>query len=230
VKKPIFFSTKKDFTDILLLMHFDLTELIQQIGYIGIFGIVFAESGLFFGFFLPGDSLLFTAGFLASQEILSLPILLIGCFLSAVLGDNIGYAFGQKVGRKFFQKEDNFFFHKKNLIKTEEFYKKHGSKTIVLARFIPVIRTFAPIVAGIANMHYPSFIRFNIVGGLLWGVGVTFAGYALGKVLPGADKYLLPIILLIIIVSILPGILHFLQDPEIKKDFTNNFRKIFLKK
>jgi membrane-associated protein len=206
-------------------MHLDLRELIQQIGYIGIFGIVFAESGLFFGFFLPGDSLLFTAGFLASQEILSLPVLLIGCFISAVLGDNVGYAFGQKVGRKFFQKEDNFFFHKKNLIKTEEFYKKHGSKTIVIARFIPVIRTFAPIVAGIANMHYPSFFRFNIVGGLLWGVGVTFAGFALGKVLPGADKYLLPIILLIIFISILPGINHFLQD----SNFVFKIKKIFLK-
>jgi membrane-associated protein len=211
-------------------MHLDLRELIQQIGYIGIFGIVFAESGLFFGFFLPGDSLLFTAGFLASQEILSLPILLIGCFLSAVLGDNVGYAFGQKVGRKFFLKEDNFFFHKKNLIKTEEFYKKHGSKTIVIARFIPVIRTFAPIVAGIANMHYPSFFRFNIVGGLLWGVGVTFAGFALGKVLPGADKYLLPIILLIIFVSILPGIIHVFKDPDLRKDLTQSIKNIVKKK
>ncbi|MEY3370377.1 MAG: hypothetical protein RLZZ361_1047 [Cyanobacteriota bacterium] len=211
-------------------MHLDLRELIQQIGYIGIFGIVFAESGLFFGFFLPGDSLLFTAGFLASQEILSLPVLLIGCFLSAVLGDNVGYAFGQKVGRRFFQKEDNFFFHKKNLLKTEEFYKKHGPKTIVLARFIPVIRTFAPIVAGIANMHYPSFFRFNIVGGLLWGVGVTFAGFALGKVLPGADKYLLPIILGIIVISILPGIIHYLKDTESKQSLEKFFLKLTKKK
>jgi membrane-associated protein len=207
-------------------MHLDLRELIQQIGYIGIFAIVFAESGLFFGFFLPGDSLLFTAGFLASQEILSLPVLLIGCFIAAVLGDNVGYAFGQRVGRSFFQKDDSFFFHKKNLIKTEEFYKKYGSKTIVLARFIPVIRTFAPIIAGIANMHYPSFFRFNIVGGLLWGVGVTFAGFALGKVLPGADKYLLPIILLIVFVSILPGILHLLQDAEIRNDFFKTLKKL----
>jgi membrane-associated protein len=211
-------------------MHLDLRELIQQIGYIGIFAIVFAESGLFFGFFLPGDSLLFTAGFLASQEILSLPVLLIGCFIAGVLGDNVGYAFGQKVGRRFFQKDDSFFFHKKNLIKTEEFYKKHGSKTIVLARFIPVIRTFAPIVAGIANMHYPSFFRFNIVGGLLWGVGVTFAGFALGKVLPGADKYLLPIILLIIFLSILPGIIHFVQDPEIRSDFIKSLKNLIKKK
>lgn len=206
-------------------MHADLNELIQNIGYIGIFAIVFAESGLFFGFFLPGDSLLFTAGFLASQEILSLPILLVGCFLAAVFGDNVGYVFGHRVGRKFFQKEDSFFFHKKNLIQTEEFYKKHGAKTIILARFIPIIRTFAPIVAGIGSMNYATFVKYNIVGGILWGIGVTSAGYFLGKIVPGADKYLTLIIIGIIFVSILPGILHVLQDPEMRADIFKPFKK-----
>lgn len=206
-------------------MHADLNELIQNIGYIGIFAIVFAESGLFFGFFLPGDSLLFTAGFLASQGILSLPILLVGCFLAAVFGDNVGYVFGHKVGRKFFQKEESFFFHKKNLIKTEEFYRKHGPKTIILARFIPIIRTFAPIVAGIASMNYATFIKYNIIGGILWGVGVTSAGYLLGKTIPGADKYLTLIIIAIVFVSILPGIMHVLQDAEMRADIVNSLKK-----
>jgi membrane-associated protein len=193
-------------------MEVDLKVLIQNIGYAGIFGIVFAESGLFFGCFLPGDSLLFMAGFLASQGLFSLPILLTGCFLAAVLGDNVGYAFGHKFGRKLFQKEDSFFFHKKNLLKTENFYKKYGAKTIILARFIPIIRTFAPIIAGLAGMDYKNFLRYNLIGGMIWGVGVTSAGYFLGKVIPNAEHYLLPIVIGIVIISIIPAVLHYFQE------------------
>lgn len=193
-------------------MEIDLKVLIQNIGYAGIFGIVFAESGLFFGCFLPGDSLLFMAGFLASQGLFSMPILLIGCFLAAVLGDNVGYAFGHKFGRKLFQKEDSFFFRKENLLKTENFYKKHGAKTIVIARFIPIIRTFAPIVAGLAAMEYKTFLRYNLIGGVLWGVGVTSAGYFLGKIIPNAEHYLLPIVIGIVIVSVIPAIIHYIQE------------------
>ena len=193
-------------------MEIDLKVLIQNIGYAGIFGIVFAESGLFFGCFLPGDSLLFMAGFLASQGLFSMPILLIGCFLAAVLGDNVGYAFGHKFGRKLFQKEDSFFFRKENLLKTENFYKKHGAKTIVIARFIPIIRTFAPIVAGLAAMEYKTFLRYNLIGGVLWGVGVTSAGYFLGKIIPNAEHYLLPIVIGIVIISVIPAIIHYCQE------------------
>ena len=193
-------------------MEIDLKVLIQNIGYAGIFGIVFAESGLFFGCFLPGDSLLFMAGFLASQGLFSMPILLIGCFLAAVLGDNVGYAFVHKFGRKLFQKEDSFFFRKENLLKTENFYKKHGAKTIVIARFIPIIRTFAPIVAGLAAMEYKTFLRYNLIGGVLWGVGVTSAGYFLGKIIPNAEHYLLPIVIGIVIVSVIPAIIHYCQE------------------
>lgn len=192
-------------------MGFDLKLLIQNIGYFGIFAIVFAESGLFFGCFLPGDSLLFMAGFLASQGLLSLPVLLLGCFLAAVLGDSVGYAFGSKVGRKLFQKEDSWLFHKKNLLKTEEFYREHGVKTIVLARFIPIIRTFAPIIAGIAEMDYKVFLRYNILGGILWGIGVTCAGYFLGRSIPDAEHYLLPIVLGIVVISVIPAIMHALK-------------------
>ena len=198
-------------------MEIDLKVLIQNIGYAGIFGIVFAESGLFFGCFLPGDSLLFMAGFLASQGLFSLPILLIGCFLAAVLGDNVGYAFGHKFGRKLFQKEDSFFFRKENLLKTEDFYKKHGAKTIVLARFIPIIRTFAPIVAGLAGMDYKKFLRYNLIGGVLWGVGVTSAGYFLGKAIPGAEHYLLPIVIGIVIISVIPALIHYIQEKSAAK-------------
>ncbi len=189
----------------------DLQNLIHSIGYLGVFAIIFIESGIFFGFFLPGDSLLFTAGFLASQGLMSLPILLVGCFIAAVLGVNVGYAFGHKVGRKLFEREDSRFFHRENLIATENFYQKYGAKAIVLARFVPIVRTFAPIVAGIAKMDYPVFIKFNLIGALLWAVGVTTAGYFLGKLVPHADHYLLPIVLVIIVISVIPGLLHMIK-------------------
>lgn len=203
----------------------ELTKLIETIGYIGIFAIIFAESGILLGFFLPGDSLLFTAGFLASQGMLSLPILLVGCFICAVLGDSFGYWFGNKVGRKLFEKENSLFFHKNNLIKTQEFYEKHGAKTIVLARFIPIIRTFAPVVAGVGSMNYRTFLTYNLIGGIAWAVGVTLTGFYLGSLIPDVDKYLLPIIFLIILLSILPGIIHILKDPEARAGIKQFFNK-----
>ncbi|MBN1679335.1 MAG: DedA family protein [Anaerolineae bacterium] len=201
-------------------MSFDLQEFIATIGYIGIFFIVFAESGLLIGFFLPGDSLLFTAGMIAGSSALqrtlnvelSLPVLAIGCFVAAVTGDTAGYWFGHKVGRRLFQREDSFLFKKKHLHRAQELYEKHGGKIIVIARFMPIVRTFAPIVAGIGTMHYRRFISYNVVGGFLWAVGVTSGGYFLGQQFPDADKYLIPIVLLIIIVSVLPPGIHFLKD------------------
>jgi membrane-associated protein len=195
-------------------LHFDLPKLIESLGYFGVWGIVFAESGLLVGFFLPGDSLLFTAGFIASQGHLHIGVLIFGAFVCAVLGDNVGYATGYRFGRKLFQKEDNWFFHKKNLVKTQSFYAKHGKKTLVLARFMPIVRTFAPIVAGIGTMRYRTFMSYNLIGGLLWTVGITLLGYFLGKIIPPEqiDKYLLPIIALIIIVSIVPSVIHLIQE------------------
>src|SRR3989344_247173 len=195
----------------------DLQTLLPTIGYFGIFAIVFAESGLLVGFFLPGDSLLFTAGFLASQGIFNIGLLALGCFIAAVVGDSVGYAFGHKVGRRLFNRKESILFHKDNLIKAENFYEKHGRKTIILARFLPVVRTFAPIVAGIGKMEYRTFISFNIIGGFLWSVGLTIAGYVLGSVVPNVDKYLLPIIILIIILSVLPQIIHLLKDKDSRK-------------
>jgi membrane-associated protein len=176
--------------------------------YLALFLIVFAESGLFVGFFLPGDTLLFAAGFLASEHILNLPLLLILFFIAAVTGDTVGYKFGRKYGRKLFNKPDSRFFHQDNLQKAEAFYEKHGKSTIILARFIPVIRTFAPIVAGIGNMDYKTFLSYNIVGGFVWTVGVTLAGYFLGQIIPDIDKILLPVILSVIVISILSSLVH----------------------
>jgi len=194
----------------------DLKEILPAIGYLGIFLVVFAESGLLIGFFFPGDSLLFTAGFLASQGIFDIKILALICFIGAVLGDSVGYEFGRKVGRKLFKRPNSFLFKRENLEKAENFYGKHGKKTIVLARFIPIIRTFAPIVAGIGDMHYKTFISYNVFGGFFWAVGVSSAGYFLGSTIPNADKFLLPIVLVIIFASIAPGFFHVLKD--IRKD------------
>jgi len=165
-----------------------------------------------FGFFLPGDSLLFTAGLLASQGYLNIFVLIFGAFVCAVFGDNVGYATGHRFGRKLFAKEDSRFFKKKYLIQTQNFYAKHGKKAIVLARFMPIVRTFAPIVAGTASMQYKVFMKFNLIGGFIWTFGITFLGYFLGQLIPDIDKYLLPIVGAIIIFSIVPSIIHVIQE------------------
>lgn len=191
-----------------------LIWLVKTVGYLGLFGIVFAESGLFFGFFLPGDSLLFTAGLLASQGYLNIWLILLGITISAIVGDNVGYAFGKTVGPKIFKREDSLFFHKNNLVRAEKFYQQYGPLTIVLARFMPFIRTFAPIVAGVGKMHYQTFLVYNIVGGLLWTLGLTLAGYYLTKIIPGIENYITYVILLIVVLSVLPPIIHWLRTQK----------------
>jgi len=190
---------------------FDLIALIKAAGYLGLFGIIFAESGLFFGFFLPGDSLLFTAGFLASKGFLNVYILIGLTFIAAVLGDNTGYWFGKKTGPKIFTREDSLLFHKDHVTKAEHFFQKYGPKTIIFARFVPIVRTFAPILAGVGKMHYHTFFFYNLVGGFLWTAGLSLLGYFLGQLVPSIDKYLLPIIALIIIISVLPNIYQILK-------------------
>ncbi len=197
-------------------MHFDLVSLVKTAGYFGVFAIVFLESGLLIGFFFPGDSLLFTAGFLASQGFLDITLLTAGAFIAAVLGDTIGFHIGKSLGPRLFTKSDSVLFNKKHLDTAQKFYDKHGGKTIILARFVPVIRAFAPVVAGAGQMNYKRFLTFNLVGGVLWAIGVTLAGYYLGSLIPDVDKYLLPIVGGIIFVSILPGLHHILMDAEIR--------------
>lgn len=189
-------------------MHLDLVGLIQTVGYLGVFGIVFLESGMMVGFFFPGDSLLFTAGFLASQNLLDIKVLIIGCFIAAVAGDSVGYYLGKKFGRKLFNKDKSIWFHKDHLQRAQNFYDKHGGKTIILARFIPVIRAFAPVVAGVGLMKYKKFVAFNLVGAVLWAIIIPLIGFYLGSFIPDVDKYLLPIVGLIIIASVLPAAHH----------------------
>jgi len=193
-------------------MGFNLKNLILTTGYFGLFFIVFAESGLLFGFFFPGDSLLITAGLLASQGYLEIKLLILITILAAILGDTVGYWFGKKTGPRIFKKEDSLLFHKKNIIKANEFYKKHGGKTIVIARFLPFIRTFAPIVAGVGEMDYLRFLSFNIFGGIFWVLTTCLAGFFLGNIIPNIEEYFLLIILVVIFISALPGMIHFWKE------------------
>ena len=181
----------------------DPEKLLEAFGTIGLFLVVFAESGLLFGFFLPGDSLLFTAGVFAARGDLNFPVILVGCFICAVAGDQVGYAFGNRVGPALFRRPDSRFFKKEYVEKAQSYFDRYGSKTIVLARFVPIVRTFAPIVAGVGSMQYRTFVTFNVIGGLLWAVGVTSLGYVLGNAID-IDKYLLPVILAIVALSVLP--------------------------
>ena len=190
---------------------FNLVLIIKTAGYLGLFAIIFAESGLFFGFFLPGDSLIFTAGFLASQNYLNIYFLLFLLFVGAVAGDNVGYWFGKKVGPLIFTKEDSRWFKKEYVNQAHKFFDQYGGKSLILARFMPMVRTFVPIVAGVGKMNYQKFFVFNLIGGLLWTGGLTLAGYFLGRVIPDVDRYIIPIVVLIIILSILPGIFHLLK-------------------
>ena len=181
----------------------DPDHLITTFGTIGLFLIVFAESGLLFGFFLPGDSLLITAGVLAANGDLNLPVILVGVFVAAVAGDQVGYLFGSRVGPSLFNRPDSRLFKRKHLEKAEAYFQEHGPRTIVLARFVPIVRTFAPVLAGVSEMPYRTFVTFNVMGGLLWGVGVTLLGYGLGEAID-IDKYLLPVIALIVAASLVP--------------------------
>lgn len=195
-----------------MLHLFDIMYLIKVAGLFGVFAIIFTESGLFFGFFLPGDSLLFTAGFVASQGLFSFPVLLIGTILCAISAGYVGYWFGRAVGHKLFEKADSIFFRKKHLEDTKLFFEKYGNKTIVISRFVPIIRTFAPIFAGIGEMDFHRFSFWNIIGGILWPTVIISIGYYLGRFIPGVEKYLLPLVLLIVFVSLLPGIYEWFKN------------------
>lgn len=182
----------------------DPKSLIEAFGTLGLFAIVFAESGILAGFFLPGDSLLFTAGLLASEGVLNYPIIVTGCFVAAVAGDQVGYLIGRRYGPALFRRPDSRFFHKRNVDRARAYFDEHGSKTVVLARFIPVVRTFTPVVAGVGQMDYRKFVTFNVIGGFLWAVGVTTLGFLLGEAVPDIERYLLPIIMVIVVVSFIP--------------------------
>lgn len=198
----------------------DLLDFIVAVSILGVAAVVFAESGLLIGFFLPGDSLLFATGFLIHSGLLNFNIHLavIIIFIAAVLGDSVGYTFGRRVGPRIFKKKDAKLFKQEYVQRAQAFYEKHGGKTIIIARFVPIVRTFAPIVAGAGQMDYKRFLAFNIVGGLLWAAGITYAGYFLGSLFEHwgieIDVILLPILAVIITLSVLPAAIHVLKDRE----------------
>ena len=196
----------------------DLPALIQWAGYVGLALIIFTETGLFFGFFLPGDSLLVTAGLIASGVLeakgVSLNVYQLGFLLTAaaILGDNTNYWIGRLTGPRIFTREESLFFRRKHVERAHAFYERHGAKTVVLARFMPIIRTFAPLVAGVAQMHYRTFLTFSVLGGTLWIWSMLFIGYFLGRYIPGVEKHVEVVIILVIFVSILPGIISWWRE------------------
>ena len=183
-------------------------------GYYGLTAIIFTETGLFFGFFLPGDSLLVTAGLLASQPGFGLNVYLLGLVLNlaAIAGDNTNYWIGRSTGPRIFTREDSLFFKRRHVERAHAFYERHGPKTIVLARFMPIIRTFAPLVAGVAQMAYRVFLTFSILGGTAWIWSMLFIGYFLGRWVPGIDRHIEKVILVVIFLSILPGLISWWKE------------------
>jgi membrane-associated protein len=186
----------------------DPSALVKDFGYLGIFITLFLESGIPFGFFLPGDSLLFTAGLLASQHYLNIAGIIVISVAAAILGNNAGYYTGKRFGRRLFKNDKSFWFSPKRLDEAGDFFEKEGPLSLILARFIPAGRTFVPIAAGAAKMRYRTFLLFNALGGLLWGIALPLLGFTLGKTIPNIDKYLLPAIFLIIVLSIIPAAWH----------------------
>jgi membrane-associated protein len=187
----------------------DVRQLVQLGGYFGLTGIIFAETGLFFGFFLPGDSLLVTAGLLSSQPEFGLNIWLLGVILtlSAIAGNTVGYLFGKQLGPRLFTRDDSMLFKKKHLFAAQAFYEKHGGKTLVIARFMPIVRTFVPIVAGVGNMEFKRYTAYNVLGAVLWIWSMLLTGYILGRYIPGVEHHIEKVILLVIFLSLLPGLI-----------------------
>ena len=203
-----------------LTKYRDLHALVTAVGVWGLHGIVFAETGLLVGFFLPGDSLLFTAGLLTVEGILKVNIwvLLVGLSVAAVLGDQTGYLIGRRAGQALYAREDSRFFRRKHLLAAHDFYEKYGGKTIFLARFVPIIRTFAPTVAGAAGMEYRRFVLYNIAGGIAWVWTMVGGGFLLGKTFPAIGKHIELVALVIIFISIIPIVLETLKARREKRD------------
>lgn len=199
-------------------MHLlNVVDILRAGGYIAIFGIVFAETGILLGFFLPGDSLLFTAGFLASQGYLNVGLIILIAFVAAILGDNTGFFLGKKYGRKIFSNKESKIFNPSHMQAASDYYQKNGGKTIVIAHFIPAIRAAAPFITGIANLKYKTFIIYDVLGVTLWTVGLSLLGYSLGKYIPKLNQYLTFIVIGIVIVSVLPSLITFLKHRYLSK-------------
>jgi Uncharacterized membrane-associated protein len=190
----------------------NLPELIQWAGFVGLTAIVFSETGLLVGFFLPGDSLLVTAGLLGARGYFNVYSLAPLLTLAAILGNSTGYLIGHASGPRIFRREDSLLFNKKHAIRAHQFYEKYGRKTIILAQFMPIIRTFSPVVAGVAEMPFRHFITYNVVGAILWIWSMVFTGYFLGRYIPGIDKHIEIVVIVVILISIMPGIISTLRN------------------
>jgi len=195
-------------------INLDPIAIIKAGGYIGIAFIIFAESGILLGIFFPGDSLLFAAGLLSAAGFLAPIPLMIFVVIAAIIGDSVGYWFGANVGINFFKRKDSRFFKQEYVKRTELFYQKYGGRAVVLARFVPIVRTIAPILAGIGSMKYSTFLRYNILGGCLWGIGMISLGYFLGSVIPNSERYILPISLVIIVISFFPIFINLMHSKK----------------
>jgi len=191
--------------------------------------IVFAESGLLVGFFLPGDTLLFAAGLAASQGRIPLGLLIVSTVVAAVLGDNVGYSIGRRAGPRIFKKKDGIIFRQDYVESAEKFYEKHGGKTIIIARFTPIVRTFAPVVAGASKMPRKRFMTFNVVGGILWGAGMPLLGYFVGNRIPGLDKYIEYVLIAVVGLSFLFAFGHLLKDAKTRKAIFQAIKDMFSK-
>lgn len=207
-------------------MIVNLPELIEAVGYLGLFGIVFAETGLLIGFFLPGDSLLFTAGILAAEGYFDITLLLIILAGAAIIGDSVGYSIGRRLGPRVFNKEESLLFKKSHVDKAQAFFDKHGAKTIILARFVPIIRTFAPTLAGIGKMSYSKFLAYNIFGGLFWVLSVTLLGYYLGLKIDNIETYIIPGVIVIVLISLLPYLREFWKNPQMRQQLWHYLKRM----
>ena len=190
---------------------FEPSHLIQSFGYLGMFAIIFAETGLLIGFFLPGDSLLLVAGLLAKTGTLSLPVTILACTLGSILGDQLGYFIGFTAGPKVFTRPQSRFFDPSNVTRARAFFDKYGMITIIIARFVPVVRAFAPTMAGVSKVPYSRFLPLSILGGVLWGTSITTVGYVLGGLIPNLEKYIYLVIAVGILVGVVPSALHLLR-------------------
>ncbi len=204
-----------------------ILDAILALGWLAVVAVIFAESGLMVGFFLPGDSLLFAAGFLVQQQVfnVNIAVLIVCCFVAAVAGNSAGYFIGSNVGRRLFTKPGSRFFRPEYLAEAENFYEKHGNKTIVLAMFVPIVRAFTPVVAGIAKMNYRTFVLFNVLGAALWTSTFLLIGYFAGDILKKAGINIEVAALVIIFLSLLPGIIHVLQKPEARAKIAKKIRR-----
>ena len=192
----------------------NVRELVRVGGYVGLTAIIFAETGLLVGFFLPGDSLIVTAGLLSAQPQFGLNVYVLGLLLTvaAIIGNSVGYAIGRATGPRLFTRDDSLLFKKKHLYRAQDFYQKHGGKTLVIARFMPIVRTFVPVVAGLANMPLKAYTAYNVLGAVAWIWSMLFIGHFLGRVVPGIDKHIEPMILVIVALSLLPALISWRRE------------------